>query len=134
VFPVAPGNSSMPKAAVSIPRASTTPSPAIPRSSKPPVFGVPGAGADEIWLALVPQEPIANEELRSFSKETLGARAPRHFLRLDRLPRNEAGKIVRNRLVILAQESRGRRLIFSQRAMASIAARPRPAAAQSRRR
>ena len=58
-------------------------------------FGVKGAdGQDEIWLAFVARASIDEAELRQFCEEKLGNHAPRHFLVVNKLPRNEGGKIV----------------------------------------
>ena len=70
-------------------------------------FGMPqSSGPDQIWLALVPRMPIDDAELKKFCAEKFGPRAPTHFLRLNRLPRNEGGKVVRATLVQLAQDSK----------------------------
>lgn len=61
-------------------------------------FGVKTNQGDEIWLALVARAPITDKELMDFGLEKLGPRAPRHFLRLDQLPRTETGKLSRRHL------------------------------------
>ena len=70
-------------------------------------FGVLGTDTlHEIWLALVPRTPITDAELRAFCAEKLGARAPRHFVRMDALPRSETGKVMRHLLAQMARKTR----------------------------
>ena len=79
-----------------------------PAIAEAAAFGLPGEdGMDEIWLALVPRAAISDAELREFCGKQFGPRAPRRFLRLDRLPRNESAKIIREQLRELARKSAG---------------------------
>jgi len=67
-------------------------------------FGVPDAmGVHQIWLALVANQEIDFEKLRSHCTARLGASAPRQFLTLAELPRNQTGKVIRGALVDLAE-------------------------------
>ena len=69
-------------------------------------FGVPdGFGVEKIWTAIVVDRQIDFDGLRKHCSAQLGARAPHHFLTLNELPRNEAGKILRTTLPKLAAES-----------------------------
>ena len=70
-------------------------------------FGVPKAsgGLHDVWLAVVARTPMNDAELQAFCNEKFGSRAPRHFLRVKRLPRNEAGKVMRHVLQELAQKN-----------------------------
>jgi acyl-CoA synthetase (AMP-forming)/AMP-acid ligase II len=66
-------------------------------------FGAPDAiGAEQIWLAIVANKDLDFEELRKHCTAKLGVRAPRQFLTLAALPRNETGKVLRAELVELA--------------------------------
>lgn len=69
-------------------------------------FGVPDArGAEQIWAAIVVNRPIDMQKLRQHCKAKLGAKAPRHFLTLDALPRSGTGQILRTVLSELAAKS-----------------------------
>jgi len=64
-------------------------------------FGVPDAlGLIQIWAAIVPRGPSVDvATLDAFCRERLGAAAPNYFLQMHALPRNDAGKVLREELV-----------------------------------
>lgn len=67
-------------------------------------FGVPdGVGVDQIWVAVVANPQVDIDELRAYCAAKLGPRAPKRFLKVAKLPRNENGKILRNELADLAR-------------------------------
>jgi len=71
-------------------------------------FGVAGADdTDEIWLAVVSDRTLDMAALRDFCGEKMGAYAPAHFMQIDKLPRNEGGKILRWALMDMAREHSG---------------------------
>jgi acyl-coenzyme A synthetase/AMP-(fatty) acid ligase len=53
-------------------------------------------------VAIVSNEPLQIEELNAYCVAQLGLRAPRRFFRIDAIPRNSMGKILRRRLTELA--------------------------------
>ncbi|HEY7979089.1 MAG TPA: fatty acid--CoA ligase family protein, partial [Rhizomicrobium sp.] len=66
-------------------------------------FGVPSKDdLDEIWLGYAGNPDLA--ALQAFCKEKLGDFAPAHYLKIDKVPRNESGKILRWRLTEMVQE------------------------------
>ncbi|HWA30901.1 MAG TPA: fatty acid--CoA ligase family protein, partial [Rhizomicrobium sp.] len=68
-------------------------------------FGVPTEdGADEIWLGYAGDPDLAM--LGAYCREKLGDFAPTHFLKLDKIPRNEMGKMLRWRLTEMIKEGR----------------------------
>ncbi len=68
-------------------------------------FGVAGAGGvDEIWLAIVPREPIRSDELIAYCTRRSEALAPARIVVVDRIPRNAMGKVERVRLKAEAQQ------------------------------
>jgi acyl-CoA synthetase (AMP-forming)/AMP-acid ligase II len=67
------------------------------------VFGVPDhMGVEQICAAVVAGPQVDIENLRDYCASKLGVRAPRRFVRLAKLPRNENGKILRGDLAGLA--------------------------------
>jgi acyl-CoA synthetase (AMP-forming)/AMP-acid ligase II len=67
-------------------------------------FGVPDAGGvDQIWVAIVANAPVDIDGLRTYCATKLGPRAPKRFLKVAKLPRNENGKILRSELADLAR-------------------------------
>ena len=52
--------------------------------------------------AIVSAQPLQIDELANFCRERLGVRAPRLFLRVDAIPRNPMGKVLRRELTKLA--------------------------------
>lgn len=70
-------------------------------------FGVEGAGGiDEIWLAIVPREPVRGDELIAYCARQSATLAPARILVLERIPRNAMGKVERARLKTEAQQRR----------------------------
>jgi acyl-coenzyme A synthetase/AMP-(fatty) acid ligase len=66
-------------------------------------FGIADhAGIETIWAAVVADDTVDLDALAKFCRPRLGVRAPRRFLKLAELPRNETGKIMRNELQRLA--------------------------------
>ena len=61
-----------------------------------------GLGVQQIWAAVVTDGGCDLEKLRKHCASKLGVRAPRRFLKLAQLPRNESGKILRSALTELA--------------------------------
>ena len=64
-------------------------------------FGVPDAmGITQIWAAIVPKSPPVNvADLDALCRERLAAAAPKYYLQMNALPRNDAGKVRRDELV-----------------------------------
>jgi long-chain acyl-CoA synthetase len=56
-------------------------------------------------VAIVSDEPLQIDELSRFCAAQLGLRAPRYFFRIDAIPRNSMGKILRHRLTELAMNT-----------------------------
>lgn len=68
-------------------------------------FGVAGAGGvDEIWLAIVPREPVRGDELIAYCARRSETLAPARILVLAHIPRNAMGKVERARLKAEAQQ------------------------------
>ncbi|MBL8571366.1 MAG: acyl--CoA ligase [Phreatobacter sp.] len=68
-------------------------------------FGVTGAGGiDEIWLAIVPREPVRSDELIAYCARRSETLAPARIVVVDRIPRNAMGKVERARLKAEAQQ------------------------------
>jgi acyl-CoA synthetase (AMP-forming)/AMP-acid ligase II len=66
-------------------------------------FGAPDAsGFTQIWAAIVPNGPVDAATLKAICVERLKENAPRHFMRVKELPRNAAGKILRDKLTRMA--------------------------------
>ncbi len=66
-------------------------------------FGVPDAtGVTRIQAAIVARTQIENAVLNDFCRVALGSVAPVGIMQMKALPRNEAGKIMREQLVDLA--------------------------------
>jgi len=68
------------------------------------VVGVPNnLGVDELWALIVPRSPLDEQALRAHCRQRLSPLfCPVRFVTVDRLPRNEGGKIDRPRLIELA--------------------------------
>jgi len=64
-------------------------------------FGVPNEfGIETIWVALVADESVKDEQLRVHCQAKLPAQfRPTRFIRVEGLPRNDMGKVDRNRLL-----------------------------------
>jgi acyl-CoA synthetase (AMP-forming)/AMP-acid ligase II len=73
---------------------------AFPPVDQAAVFSVPNdLGVDELWALVVPNAAFDERALRAHCGQTLGeGLTPQRFVRVDRLPRNENGKIERHRL------------------------------------
>jgi acyl-coenzyme A synthetase/AMP-(fatty) acid ligase len=66
-------------------------------------------GIAQLWAAIVAQGSIDETALRSHCERKLGAGfTPLYFIKVDMLPRNEMGKLQRNKLAALTNESRMR--------------------------
>jgi acyl-coenzyme A synthetase/AMP-(fatty) acid ligase len=52
--------------------------------------------------AIVSAQPLQRDELARFCRERLGIRAPWVFLRVDEIPKNPMGKVLRGELTKLA--------------------------------
>jgi acyl-coenzyme A synthetase/AMP-(fatty) acid ligase len=53
-------------------------------------------------VAVVLKLPLPMDELSRYCVEHLGIRAPRAYFRIDEIPRNDMGKVLRRRLTELA--------------------------------
>lgn len=68
-------------------------------------FGVPDAeGIEQIWAAIVARTRIDDAVLNAFCQRALGGMSPRFIMQVKALPRNENGKVLRERLVELAKQ------------------------------
>lgn len=82
----------------------------LPAVREAAAFGVPDAlGVMRIWAAIVPNGTPDMKALVSLCRERLKRSAPTSILCLRKLPRNEAGKILRNELRGMAIAARTRR-------------------------
>jgi len=82
----------------------------LPEIRDAAAFGAPDAGGiTQIWAAIVPNGPVNAPTLRAACFERLLERAPRRFLRVKRIPRNAAGKILRGELTRMAIAAQARR-------------------------
>lgn len=69
-------------------------------------FGVPDEmGVDVIWAAIVVNSKADLSALRSYCVKKLGVRAPRHFIKIAELPRNDMGKVLRKSLPEIAMRT-----------------------------
>ena len=62
------------------------------------VVGVPVAGIDEIWAAVVSDQPIDVQAMADRAAGRLNEKTPSRILRVDAIPRNENGKVTRGEL------------------------------------
>jgi acyl-coenzyme A synthetase/AMP-(fatty) acid ligase len=71
------------------------------------VFGMPNSlGVEELWALIVPNSPLNEKALRAHCEQRLPPSFwPVRFVTVDRLPRNENGKIERHRLRDFAMTS-----------------------------
>jgi acyl-coenzyme A synthetase/AMP-(fatty) acid ligase len=60
-------------------------------------------GVERPWAAIVATGAIDARQLDAHCRPTLGPAAPRYFLQIDRLPRNENGKVLSQTLIELAE-------------------------------
>lgn len=71
-------------------------------------FGAPDAmGVERIWTAIVAENTVDLEKLGAQLRDKLSSRAPYRIFRLDEIPRNENGKVLRSELRKLAAEHLG---------------------------
>jgi acyl-coenzyme A synthetase/AMP-(fatty) acid ligase len=56
-------------------------------------FAVPGT--QQIWAAVVSKGPLQTEAVLAFCRQRLAGMAPDRLIELDRIPRNDMGKIIR---------------------------------------
>jgi acyl-coenzyme A synthetase/AMP-(fatty) acid ligase len=68
----------------------------MPGISDAAVFVVPNT--DQIWAAVVGTEPLRHEAILAFCKAKLAGMAPDRIFELDRIPRNDMGKIIREEM------------------------------------
>jgi acyl-coenzyme A synthetase/AMP-(fatty) acid ligase len=70
------------------------------------VFAMPNSlGVDELWALIVPKAPVDDKALRAYCEQRLPLAAwPARVVTVDRLPRNQNGKIERQRLKDMASE------------------------------
>jgi acyl-coenzyme A synthetase/AMP-(fatty) acid ligase len=62
------------------------------------VVGVPVNGVEEIWAAIVSDEPLDVNAIAERAHPKLNEKVPDRILRVDAIPRNDNGKITRNAL------------------------------------
>lgn len=81
----------------------------VPEISDAAAFGVPDAlGVVQIWAAIVTTGPVPKAALDAVCQGPLAAHPPKFVLRVDALPRNANGKILRQELVrFVASQQRG---------------------------
>jgi acyl-coenzyme A synthetase/AMP-(fatty) acid ligase len=60
------------------------------------VFAVPNT--DQIWAAVVGKQPLKHEAILAFCRQRLAGMAPDRIFELDRIPRNDMGKIIREEM------------------------------------
>jgi acyl-coenzyme A synthetase/AMP-(fatty) acid ligase len=60
------------------------------------VVGVPVDGIDEIWAAIVSEQPFDVQAMAQRAHARLNEKTPNRILRVEQIPRNEAGKVTRN--------------------------------------
>ena len=60
------------------------------------VFAVPNT--DQIWAAVVGRQPLKHEAILAFCRSKLAGMAPDRIFELDRIPRNDMGKIIRDEM------------------------------------
>ena len=60
------------------------------------VFAVPNT--DQIWAAVVGKAPLQHEAILNFCRQKLAGMAPDRIFELDRIPRNDMGKIIREEM------------------------------------
>jgi acyl-coenzyme A synthetase/AMP-(fatty) acid ligase len=68
----------------------------MPEITDAAVFAVPNT--DQIWAAVVGRQPIKHEAILAFCKLKLAGMAPDRIFELDRIPRNDMGKIIREEM------------------------------------
>jgi acyl-coenzyme A synthetase/AMP-(fatty) acid ligase len=68
----------------------------MPEITDAAVFAVPNT--DQIWAAVVGSAPLNHEAVLSFCRQRLAGMAPDRLFELERIPRNEMGKIIREEM------------------------------------
>jgi acyl-coenzyme A synthetase/AMP-(fatty) acid ligase len=68
----------------------------IPEISDAAVFAVPNT--DQIWAAVVAKQPLQHEAILAFCRQKLAGMAPDRIFELERIPRNDMGKIIREEM------------------------------------
>jgi len=68
----------------------------IPEIADAAVFAVPNT--DHIWAAVVGKQPLKHEAILAFCRTKLAGMAPDRIFELDRIPRNDMGKIIREEM------------------------------------
>jgi acyl-coenzyme A synthetase/AMP-(fatty) acid ligase len=68
----------------------------MPEIADAAVFAVPNT--DQIWAAVVGKQPLKHEAILAFCKAKLAGMAPDRIFELDRIPRNDMGKIIREEM------------------------------------
>jgi acyl-coenzyme A synthetase/AMP-(fatty) acid ligase len=68
----------------------------MPEIADAAVFAVPNT--DQIWAAVVGKAPLKHEGILAFCKQKLAGMAPDRIFELDRIPRNDMGKIIRDEM------------------------------------
>jgi acyl-coenzyme A synthetase/AMP-(fatty) acid ligase len=68
----------------------------IPEISDAAVFAVPNT--EQIWAAVVGKQPLKPEAILAFCRQKLAGMAPDRLFELDRIPRNDMGKIIREEM------------------------------------
>jgi acyl-coenzyme A synthetase/AMP-(fatty) acid ligase len=68
----------------------------MPEIADAAVFAVPNT--EQIWAAVVGKAPLKHEAILAFCKTKLAGMAPDRIFELDRIPRNDMGKIIREEM------------------------------------
>jgi acyl-coenzyme A synthetase/AMP-(fatty) acid ligase len=68
----------------------------MPEITDAAVFAVPNT--DQIWAAVVGSQPLKHEKILAFCRQKLAGMAPDRIFELERIPRNDMGKIIREEM------------------------------------
>jgi acyl-coenzyme A synthetase/AMP-(fatty) acid ligase len=68
----------------------------MPEIADTAVFAVPNT--EQIWAAVVGSQPLKHETILAFCRQKLAGMAPDRIFELDRIPRNDMGKIIREEM------------------------------------
>jgi acyl-coenzyme A synthetase/AMP-(fatty) acid ligase len=68
----------------------------MPEIADAAVFAVPNT--EQIWAAVVGRQPLKHEAILAFCTQKLAGMAPDRIFELDRIPRNDMGKIIREEM------------------------------------
>jgi acyl-CoA synthetase (AMP-forming)/AMP-acid ligase II len=68
----------------------------MPEIADAAVFAVPNT--EQIWAAVVGKQPLQHEAILAFCRQKLAGMAPDRIFELDRIPRNDMGKIIRDEM------------------------------------